>query len=336
MNKRIICALLAAALMMSLSACAGPSAANTTASAGSAASSAAAATSAGAAEYVLKAGHCVPVDHPYQLGYEFMNKLLVERTGGKMRLEIYPNSQLGGERALFEGAQMGTVDLALGSTAPLVNFDKNFMIFDLPYLFDSNAHAYRCLDSAFGQEKFDSLEQFGMIGLAYWTAGWHPLLSSKGSMNTPKDAAGLNIRVVENEIFMEFMKAMGSNPVPMAFGEVFTAMQNGTVDACSVTIPSIYAAKLYTVAPYLNCVNAIYCPNPLVISKKTWDKLPAEYQKILKQAAVEARDFERDNLDNSEQAQVEKMKAEGTTVRVYTPEERKAWEQAFKAKVWDK
>lgn len=285
-------------------------------------------------EIVLKAGHTVAADHPYQYGLEYLDKLLNERSGGTLRLEIYPSAQLGAERELFEGAQMGSVDIALGATAPLANFDKSFLVFDMPYLFDSREHAYKCLDGDFGKGKFDLLESKGMIGLAYWEAGFFPIANSKRTMQTPADAAGLNIRVMENELFMAWITAMNSNPVPMPFGEVFTAVQNGTVDGASVSISSTFTSKLHTVAPYVDLIDAIYSPLPLVCSKSTWDTLSPEHRKILKEAAIEARDFERDYLTKAEINYLEGMKADGATVRVYTPAERKVWEEAVKPKVW--
>lgn len=339
--KKMISAILICILILSLAACgqsspapaANPAPADTATPAAPAESNTEAPVEA---EFVLKAGHTVAQEHPYQYGLEYMNDLLVERTNGKVRLEIYPSAQLGGERELFEGAQLGTVDLALGATAPLANFDQSFLVFDLPYLFESREHAYACLDGDFGQSKFALLEDKGMIGLSYWEAGFFPISTSKGIMEKPEDAAGLNIRVMENEIFMAWITAMGSNPVPMAFSEVFTAVQNGTVDGASVSISSTYSSKLHTVAPYVSCVDAIYSPLPLVCSKKTWDKLPEEYQKILKECAVEAGQYEREYLTNAEADYIEKMIEDGATVRIYTLEEKKVWEDAFKDAIWSK
>jgi len=285
-------------------------------------------------QIVLRAGHTVPVDHPYQHGLEFLDRLLNERTNGSLRLEIFPNAQLGGERALFEGAQMGTVDIALGATAPLANFDPAFLVFDLPYLFDSREHAYRVLDGDFGQQKFDGLERFGMVGLAYWEAGFFPIINTRGTMNNLAEASGWNIRVMENEMFMAWITAMGSNPVPMAFGEVFTALQTGIVDGASVSISSIHASGMFTVARYLDLIDAIYSPLPLVISQITWNRLPVSYQAILRQAAIEARDFQRDLITRAEMEYLERMAAAGTVIRQFTPEERRVWQDTVQANVW--
>ena len=335
--KKYGCVALAMILLILCASCTGSAPASSSQAASSAPASATEKASSEdkvGAEFILKAGHTVAADHPYQRGLEYLDQLLNERTDGKVRLEIYPSAQLGGERELFEGAQMGTVDLALGATAPLANFDKSFLVFDLPYLFDSREHAYRCLDGEFGNSKFEILKNSGMIGLAYWEAGFFPIATSKKTMNTPEDASGLNIRVMENELFMAWITAMGSNPVPMAFSEVFTAVQNGTVDGASVSIASIFTSKLYTVAPYLDRLDAIYSPLPLVVSKVTWDKLPAEFQDILREAAIEARDYEREYITNAEKEYIEQMQSEGTTVRDYTPAERKVWEDAVKPKIW--
>jgi tripartite ATP-independent transporter DctP family solute receptor len=284
--------------------------------------------------FVLKAGHTVAADHPYQFAFQYMDKLLDERTNGKIRLEIYPSAQLGGERELFESAQMGTVDLALGSTAPLANFDQSFLVFDLPYLFENRQHAYRALDGAFGERKFAGLEKSGMVGLGYWDVGYFAIANSKKILQAPTDAAGMNIRVMENEIHMGWITAMNANPVPMAYSEVFTAVQNGTVDGLSTSISSICTSKLHTVAPFITD-GAIYGSIPLIMSKQTWDKMTPEYQQIVKKAAEETRDYERDLVEKAEIGYIDQMRKEGATVHLYTPEETAVWVNAVKAKVWN-
>ncbi|MDX9873228.1 MAG: DctP family TRAP transporter solute-binding subunit, partial [Clostridia bacterium] len=233
--------------------------------------------------WVLKAGHVLSTEHPYQLAYQKMDQLLQERTKGRIKLEIYPSSQLGNERDLFEGAQMGTVDLAVGATAPLANFNKEFLIFDLPYLFESREHAYAALDGDFGKDKFKKLEANNMIGLAYWEAGYFDVLNSKRDVKTPDDMKGLKIRVMENELFMEMINAYGATAVPMAWSEVFTSIQNGAVDGTSNPIVTIATSKLHTIAQHFTIAEPIYSPIPLIMSKATYDSMPADLQKIMRE-----------------------------------------------------
>lgn len=263
--------------------------------------------------YTLKAGHVLAADHPYHLGYLKMNELLAEKTNGRIKLDVFPSSQLGNERDLAEGCQMGTVDLAL-VTAPLANFDSNFFLFDLPNLFVSKEHAYKFLDGQDGQAMLDGLASQNIKGLAFWETGFFNIFDSKRPLVTPEDLKGLNIRTMENIAYIAYFKEAGANPVPMAYGEVFTALQNGTIDGTLIPIASIYTSKFHTVAPYISRTQNWYCPTSLIMSKATWDSLPDDLKPILQECANEARDYMRQLLTDREEEQIKAMVAEGAKV----------------------
>lgn len=284
--------------------------------------------------WVLKAGHVLSPEHPYQLAYQKMDELLQERTDGRISLEIYPSAQLGNERDLFEGTQMGTVDLAIGATAPLANFNQEFLIFDLPYVFESREHAYAALDGDFGKDKFKKLEANNMIGLAYWEAGYFDVIQSKREVKTPDDMKGLKIRVMENELFMEMINAYGGTAVPMAWSEVFTSIQNGAVDGTSNPIVTIATSKIHTIAQHFTIAEPIYSPIPLIMSKTTYDSMPADLQQIVRETALEVQEYERKLIQDSEAKYLKEMEDSGCVITRVADKE--PWIKIMKEKVWPK
>ena len=270
-------------------------------------------SSATAGQITLKAGHVLAPDHPYNLGLIRLSELVKERTNGELIINVFPSSQLGGERELAEACQMGTVDIAL-VTAPLASFDSNFYIFDIPALFTSKAHAYRFLDGPDGQAMMDGLAKKNIKGLAFWETGFFNIFDSKRPLNTPEDLKGLNIRTMENPAYIAFFAALGANPVPMAYGEIYTALQNGTVDGTLIPIASIFTSKFHKVAPYISRTQNWYCPTPLIMSLARWKRLPENLQAVLQQSANEARDYMRQILTDSEEDQIKQMTEEGAKV----------------------
>lgn len=270
---------------------------------------------------VLKAGHVLSEEGHYQVGLEAMKKYMEEKTDGKFTLEIYPNSQLGDERALFEGTQLGTVDIACGATSVLSNFDPSFTIFDLPYLFDNRDHAFAALDSEAGQAKLDNLKQYNMIGLAYYDTGFFEILNSKKAINNLADAKGLTIRTVENSVFIEYMNAIGVNPNPMAWTDAYLAMQNGTIDGTCNPIGPIYNTKVYEICQNYARTEAIYGPIVLTVSKQKYDSLSPEYQQILKDAAKASVAVEREFNVNREDQLLSEMEDAGLKVTYPDKEE---------------
>ncbi len=290
-------------------------------------------TSAGmAAEWTLKAGHVLPVDHPYHLGYQRMCEELEKRSNGRITIEIFPNSQLGNERDLFEGCQIGTVDLAIGATAPLANFTEDFLVFDLPYLFESKEHAYAALDGKFGEDKLALLAEHDMIGLSFWEVGYFHLLQNRRPIVNVEDAKGMSIRVMENVLFMEMIKALDANPVPMAWSEVFTSIQNGTVDGTSNPIVTIFTSKLYTVAKYFTLTDAIYSPAPLIMSKATYDSMPPDLQQLMRDVANEVKSYQRELFAEFEERALKQMASEGVEITVV--EDKTPWIKVMKEKIW--
>lgn len=264
---------------------------------------------------VVKLGHAVNEQHPYHVGAVKFKEIVEEKTNGNVEIKLYPNNQLGsGERDLVEGLQLGTVDLVITSTGPMSGFEEKFMLFDFPFLFRDKEHAYKVLDGEIGQYVLGLLEKQGIKGLAWYENGFRHLTNSKKEVSTPEDAKGIKLRTMENKVHMAIWKALGAIPTPMAWGELFTALQQGTVDGQENPIPIIYTQKVYEVQKYLSLTGHVYSPAVLMMSKSQFDKLSPEYQEIFIEAAVESGNLERQTITQMEDEQIEKLEEEGMII----------------------
>lgn len=315
-----ISALLAAGTI--LTGCSGQSAAPAaTAAATQAATEAAAKTEAPAAApaasgevITLNASHSLAESHPYHLGLVKFAELVDQKTGGAVKIDIFPNAQLGDERANIEDLQMGTLDIAVTSTGPLGNFAEDYLILDLPFLFTSYEHAHAVLDGEIGQALIAQLNDIGIVGGAFWENGFREMTNSKHPINTVADCQGLKLRCMENQVHMDAFSAIGIDPTPMAFSEVFTALQQGVIDGQENPIAVIYANKLYEAQKYLAITNHVYSPTMILFSKSVFDGLDPAYQTALLEAAKEAADYERAACEDNESSQIEEMKSYGMDV----------------------
>jgi tripartite ATP-independent transporter DctP family solute receptor len=269
----------------------------------------------GQKQVTFKLGHAVNEQHPYHLGAMKFKEIVEQETDGMVEIKLYPNNQLGsGERDLIEGLQLGTVDLVVTSTGPLSGFEKKFMLFDFPFLFRDKEHAYRVLDGEIGDYVLGLLENQGIKGLAWYENGFRHLTNSKREVVVPEDAKGIKLRTMENKIHMGVWTALDAIPSPMAWGEVFTALQQGTVDGQENPIPIIYTHKLYEVQEYLTLTGHVYSPAVLLMSGKGFDGLPEEYKGIFLEAAKESGILERDMITRMENEQVELLEKAGMKV----------------------
>lgn len=280
----------------------------------------------------LKVAHTLAIDHPYQKGLVKFGELLKEKTNGRYIVEVFPAAQLGSEREAIEGAQMGTIDLTLVSTAPLSGFSDAFLVNDLPFIFSSREHAYKVLDGEIGTEMFNKLEGTGLKGLAYFENGFRNVTNSKRPIVNPEDMKGLKIRTMENQIHMESFKVIGADPTPMAFGELFTALQQKTVDAQENPLAIISTSKFFEVQEHLALTGHFYAPAPLLISQALWDELSDADKEIFQQCANEARDYERQVIFEMNNNLLQELKDYGMQV---TEPDKEQWKKAMQP-VYDK
>lgn len=310
MSKKLIALLLCMIMALTLVAgCGRGGAAQTTAPAAGGTEAA-----AGGQTLTIRVGHVLAPTHPYQLGLEQFAKLVNEKSNGTMKVETFHSSQLGNERDMVEGLQLGTLEMALVSTAPLASFTKDFLVFDLPFMFKDTAAARAAVDSEIGQKMLDGLAAKGIKGLCYWENGFRSVTNSKLPIETPADLKGMKIRTMENPVHMDSFTALGADPTPMAFGELFTALQQKTIDGQENPLPIIDTSKFYEVQSYLSMTQHFYAPAPILIAQKFYDSLTDEQKKIIEDSAKEARDFERDLCDKSNAELVTFLEGKGMKI----------------------
>ena len=256
---------------------------------------------AGQKSILLRLGHEMPENHPYHAGAMKFAEILEKNTNGEMKIQIYPNGTLGKQAQLVEGLTMGTVDLALTNTPVLEKYEPLLAVLVMPYVVRDWDHLYRVVDGEIGAELNARLEKKGITVLAYHEIGVNNLSSIK-PIKTPADVKGLKLRVVPGPCFVEVGKALGSVVVSMAFSEVYTALQLGTIDVQTQSSSNILRSKHYEVAKYYIFNYLGLFLEPLSMSKMVFDKMSPEHQKALKDAAYESalwqRPYARENQKN--------------------------------------
>jgi len=263
--------------------------------------------------YVLKLGHGSQLKSPLQSTGEEFAKRIAEKTKGRVKVEVYGNMQLGQERDMVEGLQLGTVDMTMVSTGPLSGFAPGITVVDLPFLFNSEAHAYKVLDGEIGQGLLKQLEPKGIIGLAFLENGFRDITSNK-KITTPEDLKGMKLRTMENKVHMAAFKEMGASPVPMVWGEVYTSLGQKVIDGQENPIHIVYANALWEVQKYVIKTGHFYTPYIFAASKKAMDKLPADLQKTVMETAKEMATFERNLVKTQAGEQIAHLKSKGMEI----------------------
>ena len=276
--------------------------------------SAAALPLSSAAQTTMKINISVGQNSHYGVAIDTFAREVEARTNGRYKIQTFYAGALGAERESVEGVQLGTLDLTLTSTGPLPNIVPEVAILDIPFLFRDYAHARAVLDGPIGQELLQKFPPKGMVGLAWAENGFRHMTNSKRPVNAPEDLKGLKMRTMENPIHIEAYKQFGILPTPMAFTEVFTALQQGTVDGQENPLSVITAAKLDQVQKNLTLTGHVYSPAIILMNKAQWDKLsPADKQAFL-DAAKEAVRANRARIDEDERKAVADLRAKGMAV----------------------
>jgi len=262
----------------------------------------------------IKFAHVVNEKDAFHVAAEKFKELVEKRSQGALTVTIFPNAKLGDERTLLERMKMGIVDAGIITNGPIINFVPSFGVIDLPFLFRDPKHAYKVLDGSIGQKLMADLESQGWKGLAFGERGFRNLTNSKRPVKVPDDIKGLKIRVMQNPVYVDSFKALGANAVPMAWTEVLTALQQGTVDGQENPLNVIMAFKLYESQKHLSITRHAYAPAPIIMSMGTWKKLTPAQQGIVKKAAQEAAEHERDWDNRMEADWLKELKAKGMIV----------------------
>ena len=246
---------------------------------------------------------------------------LSKRSGGKLKLKGFGDASLGSDIQMQNALIGGAQEMMVGSTATLVGIVKDFGVYDLPFLFNNEKEADAVLDGPFGEKLLKSLNDKGLVGLVYWENGYRNLTNSKRPITKVEDMGGIKLRVMQNPVYIDMFNRFGANAVPLAFSELFTALETGTVDGQENPVTTIQSSKFYEVQKYLTISRHVYSPWIMLASKRWYDGLSADEKKILNEAAVASRDFERKDSREASAQSVAYLKEKGMQINELSPAE---------------
>lgn len=287
--------------------------------------SAALSTNAFANPLTLRLGHVGAVGHTVDVGSHELARLVAEKSEGQIKIEVYPTGQLGGNREMLEGLQLGTVDMVIASVGALGGFNPSTAIFDLPYLFVNEEHAEAVLDGAIGQSILAELESSGFIGLAWMSHGWRHLTTANREVRHPDDLRGLKIRTQENPLHIDHFNTLGASAIPMAYSEIFTSLQQGVIDGQENPYSGNYLMGFYEVQNYIIETGHIYDPMPVLISRQVWNRMSDTQKELLRDAAVASLPMQRQDARDQDNHAKQQISAAGVTIIELSAEEREVF-----------
>ena len=255
-----------------------------------------------------------PDDYPTVQAVRHMGEELSKATGGKHSIKVFSKSALGNEKDTIEQTKLGAIAMTRVNVAPMNNICPATMVPTMPFLFRSTEHMRKVLDGAIGEEILKDCEAQGFVGLAFYDSGARSIYTVKKPIKTLADAKGLKVRVQHSDLWVSLLEAMGANATPMPYGEVYTALKTGLVDAAENNYPSYESSRHFEVAKYYNKTEHSMAPEILLFSKKVWDTLPAEEQKQIRAAAKESVTYMRKLWDDREVKSLAIVKAGGAEI----------------------
>ena len=276
---------------------------------------------AAAQEKVIKFANQNAAGHPIVQGMEKFAELVAAKSGGKLKVTVFPSGQLGSDQANVSALQGGTLEMASMNSGIFASQVKDFAVFDLPFMFSNGKEADAVVDGPVGKKLHAKLEEKGMVGLAYYELGFRNITNSKRAITKVEDIEGLKLRVIPNPINVDWVKALGANPTPLPFPELYAALEQKAVDGQENPVATIWGAKLQEVQKYMTLTNHQYNPQSVVISKKFWDTLSADEKKLLQDATNEASKYQRQESRQQMGVALEKLKKGGMQVTEFSPAE---------------
>lgn len=274
--------------------------------------------STGNGQVVLKLGHALDQEHPVHVAMVHMSERLEELSGGTMTIEVYPNGQLGSETDCIEQVQRGALAMMKTSTAPMEGFIPEMALFGLPYLFRDEEHYWNVLNGEIGQELLEKGVRNGMRGVCYYDSGSRSFYTTKKPILSPADLKGQKIRVMRSKMSMDMISQMGGSPTPIPWGELYTALQQGMVDGAENNAPSFYTSRHFEVCKFYSLDEHTRIPDIVLFSERIWEKLSAQQQAWVQQAADESVEFERQLWKEQTVRNLEELEAAG--VKIYYPD----------------
>lgn len=270
--------------------------------------------SSGVCAMDVRLGHVFTEQHPRGLAMQRFAAEVEKGTGGKIVVKLFGSSSLGAEDKMLQAVQSGVQEFYLGSLAPISSRKKELQVFDFPFLFTNDREAAQVLDGKVGRKMLEDMGDTGALGLVWSGGAFRNVSNSKHAINKFEDLKGLKIRVMQTPVAIDSFKAMGSNPTPMAFSEVYTALEIKAIDGFENPAVDMFQNKIFEVQKYLAITNHVYTPIALMVSKKWFSGLPADQQSAIKKAAEIARDFERAEEIRQAKGAVNLLKENGMVV----------------------
>jgi tripartite ATP-independent transporter DctP family solute receptor len=272
-------------------------------------------------ERTLRFAHQNSLEHPQGQGAKKFADLVEQKSGGKIKVRLFPSGQLGGDLQTVSAMQGGTIDLTVLNAGLLVGIVKDFAVFDLPFLFNTPEEADAVADGPVGQKLFAKLPEKGLVGLGYFELGFRNVTNSKHPITKLEDFQGIKLRVLQSPLFIDLFNTLGANTVAMPFPEVYSAMEQKVIDGHENPFTVIFDSKMYEVQKYLSVTRHIYNPQSVLISKKTWDKLSDEEKKIIQSSMDEAKIYQREVSRAKTAEALEGLKKGGMQVNEVSPQE---------------
>lgn len=283
-----------------------------------------------AADVVIKLAHPNVPQHPMGEGFEYFKELVEKRSDGEIRVDIFDSSKFGNFDSVIQGLQTGLLQMGSASGPNLAPFSDAFLIFDMPFLFPSYEASDLITDGPIGQNAAKALEKTGIIGLGYIEIGFRHVFNNQRPVEKLEDAEGLKIRASGSKAHVATLQALGMNATPIAWGEVYTALQQKTVDGIDIDLNLAWFNNFPEVNKNLTLVGSIYSPHLVMISKMFYESLTPEQQILITEAFEEMKIFERNKIRENEKMIIEKMKESGVQIVELSPEERARWAEATK------
>ena len=247
---------------------------------------------------------------PFAIAAHVFTDIVTEKSGGRIAIEFFPNSVLGAERDTFEGISMGTIDMGLINHTPIGGFVPECQVLDMPYLFPDKETIWKIVDGEIGATIDKAiLDSYGVISLGVFDGGFRQMYNNTRPIYTPDDMNGITMRSMENTVYLEMFKSLGANPTAMPFTEIFTGLQQKTVDGFEIGISTYYTNNFHEVTKYMSLTNHTFTPIRLLIGQAKWDSIPADLQQILKESVAEALPAAREKNDAKEAEMLEVIKA---------------------------
>ena len=262
-----------------------------------------------------------PKGHPLEVGATKFAELVAAKSGGKLKVNVFAGGTLGGDAANVSALQGGTIEMVMLNSGILASQVKDFEVFDFPFIFANAKEADAVVDGPFGQKLHAKLADKGIVGLAYTELGFRNLTNSKKPINTVDDIAGLKLRVIPNAINIDWVKALGANPTPLAFPELYAALEQKAIDGQENPLSVILANKMFEVQKHLALTNHQYNPQSIIFSKKVWDTLTPADHKVLQDAAAETAKFQRQVSRDAAASTLDALKKAGMQVTELPPAE---------------